>query len=516
MKKINCLLLVLLVSTLAFKLHAQVRTFDNVIDMRLRNSGPIVEKSEVRGYYFFYALNKSKKGKRTYLLRILDENLNDFKTKTIEESKSFYLAEGAYNGSAILLKFIDFSKKKLVLMTYDKNAELISKIERDVPKSEMIFYRAGSQFQTNSLYDIPGKGFVNYSYADKGRTYAMKYVPTEKDGKEWIRASNNKKTAESASFLSASDQFIYSLVAKRKSLLSKNIKFDLSAIDIATGKPAFRISLNDNKYSTQPLTAFYDKATKELNLMGMYYPPNTKVIKNNGLGLFNYKIDTQGKVVSKTYRSWSKDFRKFVKVDPKGRVISEDKNGFIYFHNIQKASDGSIIAIGEQYKKVADAAGIASKLLVNGYANTTKIVVNDIALFHFTPEFEVKSIEFVQKSKSNITLPYGSDFMNVHVSSLLVKAYGGFDYAYTSNNEKEGAMSIGYLDYEKIKGEKKQWIFGASTYYDGEFTQDKIKLGRPKSSERLSIYRAKPGYVAVVEYSKKLKKLDVRLEKINY
>ena len=497
--------------------RAQKRTFDDIRKMSIRSSGTIVENNDISGYYTLYDVDKAGNGKRTYLLRILDENLNDFKTTTLEEGKTVYLTESVFNGEAIMLKFVDVQKKRQIFMSYDKNAELLDKTERTLTKREILMYRmmVNAESEGNALNDIPGRGFVDYGIDDNGKKYSVTYMPSDPQEKGWKKFSTSLKEVENAGFLCSSEDYIFSLVAKRPSMKSMKIRFAVNAYDLEMGVKAFETELNSEKYSTQPMSGYYDKATQLLNVIGVFYEPDAKQIKDNGLGLFNYQIDLTGEIVNKKYLSWAQHFRKYVQVDNKGRIVNDNRNGFIYFHKIIQNSDGSVIAVGEQYKKAADAAGIAAAALGGG-TSTTKVVIQDMVVFHFTKEFDIVGVKMVEKSKSNFALPGGYDFMNIHLLSSLVKANGGFDYSFTSRNDHDESTSIGYVDYERKKGAKNEFVFGAITYYDGQFSNDKIPLGRPNGKDWIRVFPGKPGYVMLLEYSKKNKTLESRLERINF
>lgn len=518
MRKLVFLLCMLMASAAVnFNANAQGRKFDDILSIRLRSSGTIVENNEVRGYFMFYNVDKGAKGKNIYLLRILDENLEDFKTTTIEESKYVTLLESVYNGEAIMLKFIDFKGKRLIFMSYDKNAELISKTEREADRMELAYYNnvISTNQEANFLADITGKGFADYAMINSGKGYAINFISSEKSGKNWNKVSTNTKTYESAAYLCNSEDLIFNLVAKRPGRMSTKVEFAVNAYDIETGVKAFETDFKSEKYSAQPLNAYYNKETGLVNIIGIYYEPDVKTMKDNGLGLFNYRIDRQGNMVSEKYLSWAQDFRKFVTVDNDGRVSNDKKNGFIFFHDIIQNPDGSIIAVGEQYKKAADAAGIAMRAM-GGAASTVKMVINDMIIFHFNKDFGINTVEFVEKTKSDFTLPYGAGFNNIHMLSNLVKAYGGFDYSFTSKSMEKGTASIGYVDCERKQGAKNEFVFGAVTYYNGKFSSDKIPLGRPKGRDWVRVMPGKPGYVVLFAYDRKEKSLEVRQEKINY
>lgn len=516
MKKIILSLILCSLFFATTKSNSQSRTFFKILKMNQKGSGPILQNDRVTGYYLFYKMEKAKKGVNTYLLRILDENLNDFQTSEMEESTRTYLAEGSFNGETILFKFADIKRKKLIFRSYDKNAQLIDKTERDLEATELRNYKLGynGQQTINSLFDVGEKGFVDYSSKLNGAAYAVNFIPSDNNMKGW-ELNSPVKGYQSASYLSHSENVVFSLVARKPSMMSKDLSFEVCAIDISTGEMLFTTELADAFFAGQPLGAYFDQKTGLLNVMGIYYEAGTKVLKDNGLGLFKYQIDRNGEIVNKNQLSWTKDFRKFVTVDDNGKITNEDKNGFLYFHNIVQHPDGSVIAVAEQYKKAADAAGIAMAALGGG-TSTTKVVINDMVLFKFTEDFSIDDVVFISKSKSNFTLPGGYDFMNIHLLSHIVKVMGGFDYSFTLNNRSEESISIGYVDYEKKKGAKNEWIFGAVTYYDGEFISDKITLGSPNDNIRRNVIPGKPGYITIINYDRLEKKVEMHLEKINY
>ena len=68
-----------------------------------------------------------------------------------------------------------------------------------------------------------------------------------------------------------------------------------------------------------------------------------------------------------------------------------DDKGYVYFHNIVKTKDNNYYAIGEYYKRNANAAGIALNILAiaggggGGNANT-KLVITNSVFFKFNSE----------------------------------------------------------------------------------------------------------------------------------
>ena len=72
-------------------------------------------------------------------------------------------------------------------------------------------------------------------------------------------------------------------------------------------------------------------------------------------------------------------------------------------------------------------------------------------------------------------------------------------------------FTVCYSDYER-SSEYKGQTFNAIRYNGSKFNTDKIEL-KSKAS-RLRVFPAKPGSVMIMEYFKKEKRLDFRLEKL--
>lgn len=84
MKKIKFISTLMLLITLGLSTAlAQEKTLDGIGRNALRNSGTIVEKNIIKGYYYFYLSDKASKKTSNFKLVILDENLNEIVSKTM-------------------------------------------------------------------------------------------------------------------------------------------------------------------------------------------------------------------------------------------------------------------------------------------------------------------------------------------------------------------------------------------------------------------------------------------------
>ena len=93
------LVIALLFSVYGTEAQTSKLSIDNVYSVTLRNSGTIIEKEEIKGYYFLYQSDKVDRKTNEYSLQILDANLNKIKDIKFQDSKKIILLESSYNGS---------------------------------------------------------------------------------------------------------------------------------------------------------------------------------------------------------------------------------------------------------------------------------------------------------------------------------------------------------------------------------------------------------------------------------
>lgn len=250
-------------------------------------------------------------------------------------------------------------------------------------------------------------------------------------------------------------------------------------------------------------------------VMGPYFENDDRILKDKSLGFGVWVMDNKGKILTSKYISWQRDIGKYLKTDQKGRI---EDIGYVYFHNVLQTEDGKVFAIGEGYKKVASALGIASTALSimagggGSRISTAKMKVTDMFMLQLDDKFNLQNALIYEKYNNNIELPSGSEFYSPHTLAMLLKISGSFDYSFTQLGKNKSSFVTAYTDYEKGK-DYKGLTFNSISYYDGKITQDKINL--KTSAKWLSVYPAKPGSVMIMEYFKKDRRLDMHMEKIN-
>jgi len=142
----------------------------------------------------------------------------------------------------------------------------------------------------------------------------------------------------------------------------------------------------------------------------------------------------------------------------------------------------------------------------------TKLTITDMLMLELSQNFDLEDAKIYEKNNNHFDLGTANDFSTPHTLALAAKAYGAFDYNFTQMGQSNASFVSSYTDYERTK-DYKGLIFNSISYYEGKITTDKINLKTKASS--LRVLPAKPGSVLVIEYYKKEKKLDFRMEKLN-
>ena len=284
-------------------------------------------------------------------------------------------------------------------------------------------------------------------------------------------------------------------------------------INFETKKKAFEIEEGRDNYLFIPEYCTKLSYSGKLAIIGPYFNKTDNIVKDFSLGIAIYTIDDDGKILSKAYNNWAQDISKYLPLNEKGKI---DDIGYLFFHNIIQSNDGNIFVVGEGYKRTADALGIGLNALslLGGRINSggnTKIKITDMVIMEFGNDFKIKGATVQEKHHSDFHNEY-SDLNSQHLVALLIKAYGGFDYAFTTADKDVKTFSVCYRDYERTSEYKGQ-TFNVLKYNGTKFLTDKIQLS--SKATHMVVLPAKPGFVLIMEYFKKDKKIDLRMEKMN-
>jgi len=491
-------------------------SIENVYSVTLRNSGTIQAKEQIKGYFFFYQSDKVDKHTNEYTLQLVDENLNKLKDIKFTDSKDIVLLESSYNGDKMMFTFFDDEQNTLDYRIFGMDGKKVYNYSKVLDKRSKAYFKqalsmnTGEESSNQNVFDIEQKGFISVTplREDKKYTYEVNFYSTQKK-KTWAYnpAEDGKYTM--AQYLGATDSIALIEVMSKDNAMTKHVESTLIGLNLENGKKVFEIRTKDGAQQLYPMNLASLTGSSNFILIGPYYNGDDNVTKDESLGLGIWIMNNQGSVVRSKYISWTSDLSKFLKVSNKGNLADL---GYIYFHRIVQTQDGRVFAIGEGYKKNANAAGIALSVLTRSYAsNFTKLVITDMLFLELTDKFELLNAKIYEKNNNVFAIP-GTDFVSPHTLALVAKADGAFDYTFTQMGENKESFVSGYTDWEKSKNYK-GLVFHSISYYDGKVSNDQINLKTEASN--LRIMPAKPGSVLLIEYFKKAKKLEMRMEKIN-
>lgn len=494
-----------------------------VLKLNVRSSGPIIQDDQVRGYYYFYKVEKQDRKNDNYLLSVYDENLREINTLEITRPKTYVLVDGVFNGEAFAFLFFDRRARATELITYDRALKHMGNVTREVNNKFMIAsYTAlmnGAEPSQAYLVPIANKGFLYYGIKEDSK-YKYEIQCYDNALKVlWSDYASNDTNVEMAAEGFQSGDYVGSMITRKRNITTRDLEFDLLVHQVSTGQELFRVPMSTDKHTLSFSDVFFDERKQTFVVFGEYNDKEDKELKTPSLGFMTLTLDMDGKVVSEKINSWATDISAAAPVNERGQF--DGNNSRILFHEFVRTDDGKIFAIGEQYKKVANAAGIAGNVLLAAVGGSsasfsnTQLNVYNMVVFEFTADYTVKKVYVFEKDKNIVSLPSGSEYVSPKLVSYYAKAYGGFDYAFTQRSPDKSTFHVSYVSYDREKGQASQNVLGSIVYTpEKTFTVDKLPLAR--RSTLYIVNRAKDGYVMVTEYFKKEKRLDSRLEKINY
>jgi hypothetical protein len=498
-----------------FNTYSQKLSIENVHKVSLRNSDAIKEGTEVKGYYFFYVSDKIDKKTNEYTLQITDNNLKKLKDIKFQDSKNVSVLESSFNGTDLIFLLYNDKERTFEYQTYGADGKKKNTYLRQLTKKEERYletsYLSVDDEQTyKGLYPIEGKGFISNmpSREDKDYTFQIDFFSTEKK-KQWTYIPTIGAKKFIGDYLGCLNGVVYIEVLKFGGMFDQNPESFILGLSLETGKQLFEQSTDKAKYKFYPasMSVLNNKAV----IFGEYFDPNGNMIKDKSKGFAFWDVDEKGVTLREKYCSWELDMGKYLDVSSKGKI---DNFGFMYLHNMVQTADGNIYAIGEGFKKVASALGIASKILTRGHGlSATKIKVTDMLLIKFDKDFNVKGATIYDKNSNSVELQSGMEFVSTPLIGKMVKyTYGEFDYAYTQSNKDFSSFTVCYSDYVRGK-DYKGGTFNSISFNDGKITTDKINT--KSDATRTAVLPGVQGQVLILDYYRKDKRLDAHFEKLN-
>lgn len=524
MMKVRCLLMVVGIA-LCHSGFSQVVVKNNITRVSLRNSGSITEQGQVRGYYSFYDLEQTNLNSNNYQLVLYDENLREINSINIVRSRTYGILDGAFNGKAFCFLFYDYKKKVTEMVSYDsalrQTGLSIAPVTNKFSKRQ---YKVMVQNNLSGEYliAVPDKGFMKYGLRGEKALYQLEFFDNQMK-KRWSAEAPGKFKYEEAANSFLQDDYVGSAITSTNNG-SGNIEKSLIVHRIQDGTTLFNIPLVTKHHNISFSKVYFDQTQQKFIVIGEYYNKIDNVLKAQSLGFTVLTLDMEGKIVDQKLNSWA-DMSKVAPVTAEGKF--DGSNVRMVFHDIVRTSDGQFFVVGEQYAKAISGAGIAAQgaglalaVLTGTYissASSVQLNIYNMVVLHFNADLSLNKVHLFEKSKTSLQLPPGSSFTSSKQLSAYAKMVDGFDYAYTQTAADGNSFVVAYINFEKggEKGIKSSNVLGSIIYTPEKvFTVDKMPLNRKSSVYR--VYEAKEGYVLITEYFQKEKRVESRLEKLNY
>ncbi len=479
--------------------YAQERELTGIASFELINSGPLMDKkNNVDGYYFFFQADKLKNKKREYAIRMMDNNLNDIATKSYIGDKGLSVMTTKFNNQALMYALENEKERYFKLLAFDKQGNV--QIDRDIPVEKK---EIKERYGRDILMPIDDKGFLfNFKRDNKRSGYTLDYQATD-GNKSWTYSTpKDIKMNFEAQPMAANKNYIVVVEYVYKKKFSKNNDVNLLVFDIHTGKLQFKkefIKEEDPRF----LSNVYLDEENNIIVLGEYFEAGDNFVRDESLGLYTQVYDVDGNLKISTKNNWEKDIEPILPAE----IGTDNKNrGYVFFNDFIKTKTGEYFAIGERFRKTANALGII------GGTSYTQLVITDAVMIHFNNDFSIKNIQSFAKGKSRVDsmIDFGSPQYNAYVMNYR----GVFDYKYTQFDNRRNKFYSIFFDYERLKGEKNKYAYKAIIYNDGEISEDKIYIKNDRNTQTY-VMPGKIGHVLLLEYDKKQKRLNARLAKLN-
>ncbi len=506
---------------MAFASVAQSLEYSGVKRVYGRSTGEIYDNDQLKGYYTFYMVEKADKKNTIYQVDIADNNLTKTGSFEVVREKNSILLEMTFNGEYFLFTF--FTKKKIEYVVYDvQGKELGSKWTEKLSmfeKARVQSMISNPEEESISSYSNGKEGFIHINTVkNDNQGYVVEALDNTAKVSWTYGSKKTSKLHEFADVLTVSDDYIAILVGRKKSMMTNKVDFSLIVLNAKTGDEMFEDDLTDKTIQLSLLNCFFDKDRNAVVLVGETYKTEDTPMKDQSTGLFVEELNFDGTQKSMSKYLWTKELAKAKKAGMSPEQKESEEKSSLYIHRAFRTKDGVLNLVAEQYRKQVSALGVASKVLAGGQgsgASAFEIAVMNMVVIQFNADMTVKNYDIIEKQKTRVVLPSGYGIYPPALLAAYIKNTGGFDYAATSQDRAADKYSVVFTDANRKSDdskEKSDRMIGAINFKGSEYTATRTPINSDASV--CKIRPGKPGYVSVVEYFRKAKKLSYRLESV--
>jgi hypothetical protein len=511
MKKLKFIpvLIALLIGSNAF---SQSKILENVIEVELQSAVEITNNKQIVGYAVFYKVDKMKKS-ALYRLEILDENLKSIGNNEFEGSRDLLLKRAVYESNQIMLSFYDEDKRdgyKRFVKIFDLKGKETGLVPYDPEKVKKGMFGAAIAEQMESIYEgidnVEGKGFVCV-YQSKAKTGGVDIQMIDNKGKlKWEQSITADKGDRADLYLvSSTPNTIILFEIDRASVMSRDATVFLVGLSTENGKQLFKKPMDVNGLSFEPML-IKNGTDNRLKIVSTMFDESSKFYTSKPIGFsigeFN---DVTGEIKVLKHFNYLNDLSSVLTM----KNESKSEEGYIKAHDICLMPDGSMVMVGEFFRKTVSAGGAAMKVLSRGGSSAAQATIEDMFLLRIDNSFKAKSLEKIEKDKERVPLP--TDGLPIGLMARLLTYGHSFGYMYTDegmDGQKKTILARGSF------GEEKYGTVAITIDPKKGFTQKRFNLEKEKKVSYF-ISRGKPGTVMVMKYNSKEKTISMNLEKVN-
>jgi hypothetical protein len=506
-------ILPMLLALLSLGSFAQSKEFENVFDIEVRNTVEITNNKQIVGYAFFYKMDKSKKA-ATYRLEILDENLKEIGSNEFEGPKDLQLRRAVYESDQLLLSFYDEDKVdgyKRFVKIYDLKGKEKGLIPYDPEKVKQGMMGAAVAEQMEAIYDgtdnVEGKGFVTV-YQSKAKTGGVNIQMIGLNGKlAWEKSITAEKGDRTDLYLLATTpNTILFFEMDRGGISKRDADIFLVGLSTADGKTLFKKPMEKNNLNYEPMLI---KKTDDgkVKIVSSLSEAGDKFLtaKPNGFSIGDLNEQT-GELTTLKDFNFLNDLGNVL--DMKNENKSED--GYIKAHNLMLMQDGGLVLVGEFFRKTVSGGGMAMKILTKGQASASQATIGDMFLLRINSSMKATGLDKIEKDKERYPMP--TDGIPIGLMARLLTYDHNFGYMYTDEgmtaSAKKTVLARGSF------GEDSYGTVAIAVDEKKGYSKKRFNLEKEKNVYYF-ISRAKPGYVMIMKYFKKDKKVNINLEKVS-
>ncbi|OAV44818.1 hypothetical protein A3850_010100 [Lewinella sp. 4G2] len=474
--------------------------------VNLRQSGAIDNNGTVTGYYFLTVRQKERrvKGKKkpqitkNYHLELYDVDMAKIGEKVIRDKPGLAIRQVAYNGTYLAVKMANHVDERKWVELLDGSGETVNRATLkysayDDPKLVASFANYGFK----ELHSIPG-GFVNVDVmAEKklGRSkYEVKFISNEKEVKGWTKRSSSKsKDYEFSTFITTTDSLAIYNVWTRPNLLSQKMEGAIAGVHLRTGKLVFKRQVKGDENTVAWSSG--QVVDDQIMITGHDVGSSNKIYTDSPKGLNAVWFDLEGKQINQKRLSMDEVFQ-FTSAS-----IGGIKGKNLYIHETAIDEKGNFIIACEYYNSFNGGLSALEGLVI-GLDET----------------FNLEAVALVEKGRSRNgegiarTLSGGISLGRKETVAAIAAANGEFDHALL--HTEAGATTVAYFGGNKTVRQDGNLSIFVNLVKDGQIKQEKMSFSA--NTDFVRILPARPGYIAVAEYDKDTKSLNVRVERLNF